>query len=402
MDANNHNKIIVIGGGYGGLRAVENLAKLPNNQITLLDKNAYHFMQTDVYELIANEKDFAKVSVDLFTYCSGFDENVSFYKQEVTDIDFENKKVITDLQRFSYDYLIIAVGARTKFVQSITGLKEYAHGVKALHRAMYFKQKFEMSLFKKVEESGVTCKPLSIVVAGAGLSGVEIAAQMASFAKEFYCENNFLCRKLNIILVSSSKQILKGLDSFLVEKSQKRLLDLEVVIKSEVRVISLTKESATLSSGEVIPMDFMIFAGGVEPNGLIYKLDLDKNERGFLNINAYLQADGKNEVFAIGDCATLYNKDKFIAPTADVAEQMADVCSENILRMCKNQGLKKHNIHSRGVLIALGRRYAVGKVFNFYISGYVAFLMKKIIEKVYFIKLDRHSKKGCEKIFKQE
>ena len=401
MNRKTINKIIVIGGGYGGLKAVANLAKHPNNQITLIDKNAYHFMQTDVYELIANEKDFAKVSVDLFTYCSGFDENVSFFKQEVLNIDFKNKKVITDTQRFSYDYVIIAVGARTKFVQSIDGLKEHAHGVKALHRAMYFKQKFEMSLFKKVQESGVTCKPLSIVVAGAGLSGVEIAAQMASFAKEFYCDNNFLCRKLNIILVSSSKQILKGLDNFLVKKSYKRLLDLEVVIKSQTRVTSLTKQSVTLNNGEVISMDFMIFAGGIEPNGLIYRLDLAKNERGFLTINEYLQAEGQKEVFAIGDCATLYNNKKFVAPTADVAEQMGELCSENIMNMIENKALKKHNIKSRGVLIALGRGYAVGKVAGIHISGYFAYIMKKIIEKVYFIQLDRHSKKGCSKIFEE-
>lgn len=108
------------------------------------------------------------------------------------------------------------------------------------------------------------------------------------------------------------------------------------------------------------------------------------------------------EVFAIGDCATLYNKGKFIAPTADVTEQMADICSKNIMRIGKDQKLKKHNIGSRGVLIALGRRYAVGKVFNIHISGHLAFIMKKIIEKVYFIKLDRHSKKGCEKIFETQ
>ena len=401
MHSNNYNKIIIIGGGYGGLKVVANLAKYQNNQIILIDKNAYHFMQTDVYELIANEKDFAKVSVDLFTYCSGFNTNVSFYKQEVTNIDFENKKVSTNTNRFSYDYLVIAVGARTKFVPSIDGLQEYAHGVKALHRAMYFKQKFEMSLFKKVEESGATCKPLNIVVAGAGLSGVEIAAQMASFAKEFYCSNHFLCRKLNIVLVNSSQKILKGMDAFLVEKSQKRLLDLEIVIKCNVRVASLTEEHVTLNNGEIIPMDFMVFAGGIEPNGLIYKLDLQKNERGFLDINEFLQVNKYKDVFAIGDCATLYNNEQLIAPTADVAEQMADVCSENIMRLILKQEMKKHNIRSRGILIALGHGYAVGKVFKFYISGYIAYFMKKFIEKVYFIKLDRHSKKGCKKIFKQ-
>ncbi len=400
MQEDKKNRIIVIGGGYGGLRAVEKLAKHKNNTITLLDKNAYHFMQTDVYELIANEKDFAQVSVDFFTYCSGFDRNVSFFKQEVSSIDFINKRVITATQRFSYDYLIIAVGARTKFLQSIEGLAEYAHGVKALHRAMYFKQKFEMSLFKKVDESGTVCRPLNIVVAGAGLSGVEIAAQMASFAKEFYCRNNFLCRKLNIILVSSSSRVLKGMDDYLVKKSQQRLLDLEINIKNNTRVVSLTKNSVTLSDGEIVPMDFMIFAGGIEPNGLIYALDLQKDERDLLKINKYLQVLGYEDVFAIGDCATLYNQGRHIAPTADVAEQMAALCSENIMNLMGNRELKKHNIKSRGILIALGRGYATGRILGVNISGYLAYCMKKVIEKLYFIQLDRHSKKGCSKIFK--
>jgi NADH dehydrogenase len=223
-------KIVVLGGGYAGLRAVEKLAKNPQNEITLFDKNPYHFMQTDVYDLIANEEDFAQVSLDLFTYCSGFDGNVTFLKQEVSSVDFKNKKVITCLQRHSYDYLVIAVGARTKFMSNIIGLREYAHGIKALHRAMYFKQKFEMSLFHKVEEGGVSCTPINIVVAGAGLSGVEVAAQMASFSKEFYKKNNFLCRKLNIVLVNSAKNVLGGFEEKLYSKTDMRLRDLDIIL----------------------------------------------------------------------------------------------------------------------------------------------------------------------------
>lgn len=399
MTTTKHNKIIVIGGGYGGMKTVAKLAKNPNNKITLLDKNPYHFMQTDVYELIANEKDFAKVSVDLFTYCTGFDNNVNFFKQEVKDIDFKHKKVITEKERFSYDYLVIAVGARTKFTNSIDGLKEYAHGVKALHRAMYFKQKFEMSIFRKVEESGTVCNPLNIVIAGGGLSGVEIAAQMASYAKEFYCTNNFLCRKLNIVLVNSSEKILKGMDSILVDKSQKRLFDLDITIKNMKRVSSLTKSTVTLNSGEIVPMDFMIYAGGIEPNGLIYKLDLQKNAKGFLLVNDYLQTTKYKEVYAIGDCASFENTATFAPPTADVAEQMASLCASNIMAMIEKKELKKQHIKSRGILIALGRGYAVGKVLGIYIDGTFAYLMKKVIEKTYFMQLDRHSKKGCKKIF---
>lgn len=392
-------KIVVLGGGYAGLRAVEKLAKNPQNEVTLFDKNPYHFMQTDVYDLIANEEDFAQVSLDLFTYCSGFDGNVTFLKQEVSSVDFKNKKVITCLQRHSYDYLVIAVGARTKFMSNIIGLREYAHGIKALHRAMYFKQKFEMSLFHKVEEGGVSCTPINIVVAGAGLSGVEVAAQMASFSKEFYKKNNFLCRKLNIVLVNSAKNVLGGFEEKLYSKTDMRLRDLDIIIKNDRKVVEVTQTSVKLSGGEVLEMDFMIFTGGIEPNGLVQNLTLDKNEKGYIVSNRYLQSQNYPEVFAIGDCTTIYHNNKVLAPTADTAEQMAELCAKNINNLIANRPLLEHTIKSRGVLIALGRGYAVARVFNFYMYGYIAYIMKKIIEKVYSKRLYFRSSKGCKKIF---
>lgn len=398
----NKQKVVVVGGGYAGLRTTLKLSKNPNLEILLLDKNPYHFMQTDVYDLIANEKDFAAVSVDLFTLCMGLD-NVTFLKQEVKDIDFVKQKVITHEQRIAYDFVVVAVGARTKFAANVEGLREYAHGIKALHRAMYFKQKFEMSLFKKVDESGTTCTPLSIVVAGAGLSGVEIAAQMASFAKEFYIKNHFICRKLNIVLINAAEHILHGMDTQLIEKSTQRLEELGVSIKNKVKVTALSKEFVTLSSGEKIPMDFMIFSGGIEPNGLIYNLALEKNDRGFLQTNEYLQSTSYENVFAIGDATTLYdNKGNVLAPTADIAEQMGELCAENIEAMIEGRGLHKHTIHARGVLIALGKGYASAKVFAIYFHGYIAYIAKKIIEHFYFKNLDSISKFGCRKIFNND
>lgn len=400
METSNKTKIVIIGGGYGGLKALNELAKSPQNEIVLIDKNSYHFMQTDVYDLIANEDDFAQVSLDLFTYCMGFENSVSFLKQEVKGVDFNTKKVITELKRISYDYLIIAVGARTKFISSITGLKEYAHGIKALDKAIYFKQKFEMSLFQKIEQEGVYCKAFNIVVAGAGLSGVEIAAQMASFAKEFYEHNHFLCRKLNIILVNSSAEILKGMDQRLVESSQKHLTKLGVEIKNNSRVASLTQTSVTLNTGEVLQMDFMIFTGGIEPNALVQNLSLTKSETGFLVVNEYLQSIDREDIYIIGDCTTIYNKEgKRLAPTADIAEQMGIFAAKNIMKHKQGKALKSHSIQSRGLLIALGRNYACGKVFGIFINGYVAYLIKKFIEKSYFFLLDRVSKKGWQKIF---
>ncbi|QOP40539.1 NAD(P)/FAD-dependent oxidoreductase [Sulfurimonas marina] len=400
MQKDQKNKIVIIGGGYAGLNALKKLAKDQNNEIVLIDKKAYHFMQTDVYDLIANEHDFAQVSVDLFTYCTGFDHNVTFLKEEIKSVDFKNKKVISERKRITYDYLIIAVGARTKFFSNIEGLREYAYGVKALHRAMYFKQKFEMSLFQKIDQEGTYCKPLNIVIAGGGLSGVEISAQMASFAKEFYKNNNFLCRKLNIVLVNSSEFVLKNLDDKLVKYSEKHLKKLDVTIKRNAKVQSLTPTRVTLSNGEELEMDFMIFAGGIEPNGLVFNLELSKNQQGYLETNEYLQSVNHEDVFVVGDCTTIYDKNKKrLPPTADIAEQMGRCAANNITRLIYKQKLKKHMVRQRGILIALGRRYACGKVFGLYLNGFSAYLMKKAIEKLYLFKLNKQSKKGCKKIF---
>jgi len=396
------NKIIVIGGGYAGVRAIEKLAKNPQNEITLFDKHSYHFMQTNVYDLIANEEDFAQVSLDLFTFCLGFDGNVSFVKEEIVSVDFKNKRAISSTQRYSYDYLIIAVGARTKFVESVKGLRTHAHGIKVLHRAMYFKQKFEMALFRKVQLSGTVCEPINIVVAGGGLSGVEIAAQMASYAQEFYTKNNFICRKLNIFIINASEHILYGIDSYLVKKTDERLKKLGVNICNNTKVVEINDESVHLSDDTRLPMDFLVFAGGIEPNALVRALSIEKDTKGNLLTNQYLQTPQYPEVFAIGDCTLLKNGEKYIAPTADVAEQMGELCAKNITNLIDKKPLKVHNIDSRGILIALGRRYAVGKLFGFYVGGYFAYLIKNMVEIIYAKRLDWRSYQGCKKVFKED
>jgi len=174
---------------------------------------------------------------------------------------------------------------------------------------------------------------------------------------------------------------------------------LGVIIKNQTKVSEVKQESVTLSSTEVLSMDFIIFAGGIEPNALVYKLHLDKNETGYISTNRYLQTQNYANVFAIGDCTTIYNKDKIVAPTADTAEQMAELCAKNIDDLINSKPLIEHNIKSRGILVALGRGYAVAKLFGFYFSGYPAYIIKKLVEKIYAKRLDTRSKKGCKKIF---
>ena len=173
-------KIVIIGGGYAGIYALRELTKNKNIKITLIDKQTFHNLQPEVYDLIANKSNFADVTIDLTTLCLGFEHNyLEFKNLKVNNIDKVNQKIYTEEKEIvEYDYLIIAAGTRTFFPPSIDGLN-IAHDLKKLQWAMYFKSCFENQLFKKVKDEAKKCDDTHIVVVGAGLSGVEIAAEMA-------------------------------------------------------------------------------------------------------------------------------------------------------------------------------------------------------------------------------
>jgi NADH dehydrogenase len=395
-------RVVVVGGGYGGLRAVEKLHKSNKNiEIVLFDFHPYHYMQTEVYDFIANKTDLSDITLDLYTFCSGFCDRVIFHKEKVININFETKKVSSENRRISYDYIIIATGADTYLPPSIPGLKEYAHNVKNIHVAMKFKQQFERAILNKIEKEGdKVCTPFNIVVAGAGLSGVEIAAQMAYFSREFYRKNNFLCRSLNIYLITSTDTVLRGMDNYLIQKSMTRLNNLGVKIIKNRRLSKVEENSISLSDDSVIPTDFLIFTGGLKPSPLLDILNLKKCEKGYIDTKATLQVNGYDNVFAIGDCANIYtNKAQLLPSTADIAEMSAELVVKNINSIINNKSLKEHSIASRGTLIALGGHYAVAKLGKFRTSGILAHFVKFAVVNYYAIKLKFICKKGCSKIF---
>jgi len=172
-------KVVVIGGGYGGLRAIEHLALQADMDVTLIDKHPYHYLQTEAYGYIAGRFDLHDVVIDLQDWCSGFKKKVTFIYDHATDIDFASQKVKLCSSEVAYDYLIIATGARTNFFSFIEGLREHSFGVKSLHRAHNFRAEFEKIIYKKLQNED-DAQEINLAIGGAGLSGVEVAAEMAN------------------------------------------------------------------------------------------------------------------------------------------------------------------------------------------------------------------------------
>jgi NADH dehydrogenase len=377
-------QVVVVGGGYGGIRAIEHLNPFMGLEITLIDQNSYHYMQTEVYDYIANKESVSEIMVDLTSICRSFGEGrVRFVQSKVTGVDYEARQVETDAGPVAYDYLILATGSRTFFPDFIKGLREHAQGIKNIVKAMEFRQRFESAIFERIEAQGMGCdiSEFNIVVGGAGLSGVEIAAEMADYANTFYENGNFSCKPVNVYLIDAYETILYGMDKFLVETSHKRLTELGVHVWHNNRIAEVKANEILLDNGKRLPYEFMIFTGGICASRLADALEDPKNRRGHLQVESTLNLPGRPEVFAVGDVAEILDsRGNLVPPTAQLAEQSAEHAAKNIIRLIKGKAVRNYTPVMRGVMIALGGTYGAGVLpGGIKVQGCLAYLIKKAI-----------------------
>ncbi len=386
--------VAVIGGGYGGIRAVEHLCKRPEIDVTLIDQNAYHYMQAEVYDFIANKVDMSRVMIDLPSLMKSFG-NVEFVCEEVQDVDAEGHRIRTATREIGYDYLIIATGSRTYFPSFIPGLREHTHGVKSIPGALDFKQQFERSLLERIEaqRQGCDVKPFNIVIGGAGLSGVEIAAEMAAYANHFYRNGNFGCRGVDVYLIDAYESILYGMDPFLIRSAHERLEKLGVHVWHNNRIGEVREKQIVLDNGKILDFEFMIFTGGVCAGTLTERLGFAVNAKGHLLVAPDLSIDNHPEIFAIGDVAHLADAEgKLYPPTAQLAERSGEHAVAMIRADLDHKPRSPFRYQSGGVMIALGGEYGAGILpGGIRVKGYLAYLIKKAIFHLYTAPLRRRS-----------
>ncbi len=382
--------VVIVGGGYAGIRVMQKLAFTGLVRITLIDRFPYHYLQTEAYALIAQRATLTDVTVDLPALCRSY-PNVTFKKATVRGVDFRARNVQTETEELPYDFVVFAMGSRTFFPENIPGLKRYAHGVKSLQRAFGFRQRFEQELFERMcSEADESCRNFSVVVAGAGLSGVEIAAEMADYTRAFMRENRMLCNGLDIYLISSHDGVLRGMDAYLCEKAKSRLEALGVKLVTRSRVVSVTEREVRLDSGRALAYDFMIFAGGVVASTLTRTLDVERNAKGQIVVTPQLHLPGNDEAYAVGDVAELRGSDGRVLPaTANGAEKSAERAARNIVRSLRGLPLLQCPIRLEGILVALGRYHAAVVLFGrIRFSGIAGYVMKRLITDRYKYLLD--------------
>lgn len=396
-------KVLILGGGYAGIYALKELVKNKDIEITLVDKHSYHNLQPEVYDLIANKANVADVTIDLSTLCAGFDHpHLKFLNKRVTNCDFANNNILcSDGEELAYDYLLLAVGSRTFFPQSVEGLSN-TDDLKKLHRALYFKQSFESDIFQKIESECQKCEDSHIVVVGAGLSGVEIAAEMAHYSSKFFKQGLFACDNMSISLISGSKDILPGMNETIVKMSLERLRDLGVNVICNTHMQKCDQNNVYLDNNQTLPYSFLIFAGGIEAANITSKFNTAKNKKGQLEVTKYLQLPEYENVFAAGDAAIIKDDDaKQMPPNVTVARESGKIAGQNILSALKGEPMCDCKPFIEGTLIALGGRYAVCNLYDkVNVKGFIGYLIKQYVFWRYKLPLQKISYSGYKKLLK--
>lgn len=383
-----NKRVVIIGAGYGGLRAIERLGKRSDLDVILIDKNPYHYLQTEAYGYVAGRFDLHDVALDLKNWCHGFSQTVRFMQAHATFIDTDKKIVRTDKGEVAYDYLIVATGAKTNFFSFITGLEEHSVGVKALPRAFQFRAAFEELLYKKVihpKKSEV--KNVNIAIGGAGLSGVEIAAEMADVIQKHTKSIGEAAGEIHIYLIDAAKTILPGMSDYIIDKTVGRLESLGVTIMTEAFIEKIDDEKIYFKGGSKLPYRFMVFTGGIKASTVRASNPGEFSRIGQYVVDTHLQL--APEVYAVGDCIEMKDiKGKLLPPTAQTAEKSAEYVAAGIIKRMEGKQVAPFHARVDGVFVALGGYYAVGEIFGVIkVKGKLAYLLKKLITKSYYLGL---------------
>ncbi|OUR74206.1 hypothetical protein A9Q76_01240 [Arcobacter sp. 31_11_sub10_T18] len=371
-------KVIIVGASYAGLYATKKLALSSDVEVLLIDKNSYHYIQVESYGFVATKYKASDVTVNTSDYIKNLNANVKFYKNEVLSFDSVAKTVTTgDKETHSYDELIIATGSLTNFPPQVPNIEKYSRGIKTLQRASEVEQTFDKVINDaNWQEKSDAKKSYNMVIGGAGLSGVEIAAEMANLLKKHKSKTNTEAYAINIIIVDGMPTVLPGMDERLVTACQERLEDLGIQIHLGSFIKDVDESKIYLMNDVEIEYDYFVFTGGVKAITLNSDKEYEVNKLNQYVVNDKLQLLGEDNIHVIGDAAQIMIGGKYFPPTAQIAIK----AGEYVATAITSNSNENFDFKSSGVLVSLGGCYAIGLANDkYFIKGLLAHVLKKVV-----------------------
>lgn len=381
-------RVVIIGGGFGGLTAARELAREPVH-ITLVDRSNHHLFQPLLYQVAMAGLAPGEIAVPIRAVLSR-QQNVRVLLADVTDVDLTRRCVQTrEALPLEYDYLVVAAGAENSYFGHDDWAK-VAPGLKDLDDAVEIRRRVLVA-FEAAErepDPAVQRRHLTFVVIGGGPTGVELAgaiAELATFvlARDFRAIRSDSTR---VVLVEGSERVLSSFDPKLSAEAGKALQDMGVEIRTGLRVTAMDPQGVTCGS-ERIEASTVLWAAGVRGSGLCQKVGLEVDRGGRALVEADCSVKGHPEVFVIGDAASFIPEgtSQPLPGVSPVAMQQGRFVARQIARSLEGAPRQRFKYRDKGSMATIGRSRAVAQVGKLQLSGFLAWLAWLTVHIFYLI-----------------
>jgi NADH dehydrogenase len=376
-------EVVIVGGGFGGLRAAHALRHAPVH-VTIIDRSNHHVFQPLLYQVATAALSPADISGPIRGIVRR-QKNTEVVLAEVTHIDTGRQQVYThDLagsydRTFPYDYLILATGAEGSYFGH-DDWAEYAPGLKTIEDAIAIRRKvllaFEAAEAEMERDPEKAKALLTFVVVGGGPTGVEMAGAIAEVARNALVKDfrHISPASARILLVEAAPHILAAFPQSLAEKAKGKLRRLGVDVRLNARVESVDADGA-LINGERLPAKTIIWAAGVKASPAGEWIGAETDPAGRVLVLPNLTVPDHPNIFVIGDTASVKSHEKPVPGVAPAAMQEGTYAGKVIRARVTGKPAPGPFVYfDKGSLATVGRSFAIAVIRNLQLSGFIAWV----------------------------
>ncbi|QIZ50795.1 NAD(P)/FAD-dependent oxidoreductase [Dickeya zeae] len=380
-------KIVVVGGGAGGLELATSLGRKLGRknkaEITLVDRNHSHLWKPLLHEVATGSLD---DDMDALSYLAhARHHHFNFQLGMLTDIDREQRTIqlaeirneqgelLVAARSLPYDILVVSLGSTSNDFGT-PGVKDHCIFLDNPKQARRFHNEM-LNLFLKFSASQGEKEKVNIAIVGGGATGVELSAELHNAVKQLhsYGFDSLSNQALNVTLVEAGERILPALPPRISAAAHHELTQLGVRVLTKTMVTSAEQGGLNTKDGEFIDADLMVWAAGIKAADAMREIaGLETNRINQLVVEPTLQTTRDPAIFAIGDCASCPQPGGgVVPPRAQAAHQMASRCYSNILALMNGQPLKAYVYKDHGSLVSLSKFSTVGSLMGNLMRGSV-------------------------------
>ncbi len=355
-------RLVIIGGGFGGIQLAKKLKNKPI-QVVIIDKNNYHTFQPLMYQVATSVLEAESIAYPIRKIFSR-SKNIFFRLGEVDQVDHENNRIILGNDEMQYDYLAIATGAKTNFLNN-EGLTISSMPMKSVLEALDLRSMILQNFEKTLRNSNERKRQgmMNIVIAGAGPTGVELAGALGELKQKVFPKDypELDLSQMNVYIVQSGDRVLPMLSEKSSLKAKKYLEQLGVTVVLNTRVLDFFGDYVQTNTGQDLIARTLIWTAGVIGNPVQGLGAEAVNKGGRIEVDAFNRVKGYENIFAVGDVACMVSEDfprghPMVAPAA---MQQGEQLAKNILNEMSGQPMKPFVYKDKGAMATVGKNKAV-------------------------------------------